>query len=234
MTKTKSNRIFLGIVTGFMALAGTGLTLANNWAPDVQIAAIALTLAACFSAAETCFLWGHKRSETATRLWRKIAINVSLAVLVVSMGWAVWEELKFALHKLSNRSLAGNSAMIISSADVKNQKSIARSALKTISDDKVKTNPDPFVACYVITGLVSILILACTEKQRERKIKGPAVLTSEMGEQIRGKLKLDPAGVKIYAAKGGHAIYAEGKYQGFISGKKDKIGFVPEQEKQET
>lgn len=234
MTKTKSNRIFLGVATGFMALAGTGLTIANNWENQLQIAAIAITLAACFSAAETTFLWGHKRFETATRLWRKIVLGVSLAVLVGSMGYAVYEELQLALHKLSNRGLAANSALVVQGADKRNQRSIGRDAIKALAGDKVETNPIPFVICYIVTGLVSILILAVTEKQRERKIKGPVPITPEMAEGIREKLKLDPQGVKAYAAKGdGFAIYADGSYRGHVTSKRIQ-GFTPDQEKTQT
>lgn len=221
MTKTKSNRIFLGIVTGAMALAGTGLTFVNNFEPDLQIAAIALTLAACFTAAEATFLWGHKRFETSTRLWRKFVLSISLGLLVFSMGYAVWEELKLALAKVGNRSLASNSAMIVQSADKRLQRGVARDALKTLSEGRVVANAVPFVLCYIVTGLVSIAILACTEKTRERRTGVGNLLLSDavLQRQVAEKFNLDPSQARAYVDRSGKgaAVWHKSKQIGYLS-----------------
>lgn len=224
MTKTKSNRVFLGLVTCAMALAGTGLTIANNWKNELQVAAIALTLAACFSAAEITFLWGHKRYETTKKLWRKIVLAVSLGLLVCSMGYAVSEELKLALHKVSSGTLAENSAKLVSGADKTNQRSIARSALNMLGANKVEANSLPFVICYILTGLVSIAILAVSEVPAPRTRGAGNLLPSrpDLADRVRDA-GYDPATSKVYALNkgGGYAIHTREGYKGHIPSDKN-------------
>ena len=219
MTKTKSNRVFLGLVTCAMALAGTGLTIANNWKNELQVAAIALTLAACFTAAEITFLWGHKRYETTKKLWRKIVLAVSLGLLVCSMGYAVSEELKLALHKVSVGSLADSSARVVGSADKANQRSIARSALVMIGSNKIEANSLPFVVCYVLTGLVSIAILAVSEAASPRVRGAGNLLPSrpDLVERVKAA-GFSVEGAKVYALNkgGGYAIHTRDGYKGHL------------------
>lgn len=233
MTQTKTNRIFLGIVTLFMALAGTGLTIANNGDfqnYDPQIWAIALTLAACFTTAETSFLWGHKMFEKVKGLARKIPLIVALVAIVVSMGFAVYEELALALRKLDNRSLAQNSATIVSSVDRRNQRSLGAKALAIISSDDVKiaTNPNPFVACYIITGLASIVFLTIGYTRQVRNIKGNQLTNNPDLQAAVRNAGIDPATARAYAVNGGHSIYDKSGYKKFIPAQtKKKIGFTP-------
>jgi len=217
MTKIKSNRIFLGVVTLAMALAGTGLTIANNWKNDLQQAAIAITLAACFTAAETSFLWGHKRFETSTRLWRKVVLTCALVALVGAMDYAVSEELKLALHKVSNRSLAENSGLIVASADKKNQRVLGRTALDKLVEDKIKIEHFPFVLCYLITGLASIAILAVTERAKPRSPGRGNVLQNspELQKRVQ-EIGFTGKTTKAYGVDGGYAIYEDGKYRKFL------------------
>lgn len=226
MTKQKSNRIFLGIVTGAMALAGTGLTIANNFSIEIQALAVALTLAACFTAAEATFLWGHKRFEDSTKLWRKCTLAISLALLVASMGFAVYEELNLALGKISNNSLAESSAKIVSSADKLNQTKLGRTALRNLSKEKININAVPFVVCYIISGLVSIAILAVSERQRTRTVTYGNQLPHkpELQERVRALGFVDPLDAKSVKAyrdnrERGYSIHAQGKYRTFISDK---------------
>lgn len=221
MTKTKSNRIFLAIVTLAMALAGTGLTIANNWKNELQQAAIAITLAACFTAAETSFLWGHKRFETSTRLWRKVVLTCALVALVGSMAYAVSEELKLALHKVSNRSLADNSAVIVASADKRNQRVLGKNALESLVKDKIQIEHFPFVICYLVTGLASIAILAVTERAKPRTLGKGNVLpkSPELQKRVQ-EIGFAANTAKAYAVDGGYAVYVDGKYRKFLKEEK--------------
>jgi hypothetical protein len=225
MTKQKSNRVFLGIVTGAMALAGTGLTIANNVSSDFQMIAIAITLAACFSAAEVTFLWGHKRFEDSAnskkpKLWRKIVLGSSLAILVLSMGYAVFEELNLALKKISNQSLAKNSGEIVKVADARNQTRLGKIAIRELSNDKINIDPMPFVVCYIITGLVSILILSASERPQARTITYGNQLPHNpaLQEAVR-RIGFDPQTARAYRdnRERGHAIHVEGQYKRFVS-----------------
>ncbi len=216
MTRTKSNRIFLGIVTCAMALAGTGLTIANNAAKDVQILAIAITLAACFTAAEVTFLWAHKTYERVKKLWRKIVLVVGMVLLVMGMATAVWEELLFALHKVSNRSLAQNSSLIVEKADKRNQRSIGWKALDNLAKDKVQSEPWPFVVCYLITGLVSIVIVGVTEKEQARTIIGNRMGANPALQEEARKRGLDPLTTKAYSVRGGYALHTKDGYKHFV------------------
>lgn len=221
MRRSKRRRIFLAIVTGAMALAGTGLTLANNWSTNFQKLAIAITLAACFTAAEAVFLWAHKESEDATRLWRKITLGISMGVLVLSMGFALSEELKLALKKIQSDSLASSSATIVQSAGSRRaQVSLGNKALDEIFENKVTINALPFIICYIITGIASIVILGVGEKEKARTITyGNQIPHNPALKKYVQQIGFNPETAKAYRdnRERGHAIHDEGRYRKFVS-----------------
>lgn len=221
MTVTKSNRIFLGVATVLMAAAGTGLTLVNNWnVTDVQVCVVAIMLAACFSFAETMFLWAHKRFESSVRLWRKILLGVTLVILVSAMSLAFWEELKTALHKISNRGFADNSAQVVSSANKKLQLSLGRTAIKELSNDKLKIDPTPFVLCYLIAGLSSIMILAATEKPKKKTQGQGNLLASDptLAQRVQETYGVNPQMARAYLDRNGKgaSIWHQSKQIGYL------------------
>lgn len=222
MTRQKSNRIFLGIVTGAMAFAGTGLTIANNIQSDFLTIVIALCLGACFTMAEVTFLWGHKRFEDAKKLWRKIVLSISLAGLVGAMGFAFWEELNLVLAKISNKSFASESAVIVKQADKANQRSIGRMAVSKLFEGKIKIDALPFLICYLMTGFVSISILASSEPQRIRShtYGNQLPYNPALQEAVR-QIGFNPETAKAYRdnRERGHAIHVEGRYKKFVSDK---------------
>ena len=222
MTRDKSNRIFLGIVTMFLALAGTGLTLVNNWENDFQIAAMAIALATCFSAAEATFLWGHKRYESATKLWRKIVLGVTLGVIALGMSYAFAEELSLVSKKISNRSLASNFKEIVSTTNDKTQSRVARHAINKLSEGKIEMRHMPFVVCYLLTALASIAILSASERKRPRSISyGNQLPNNPILQEHVQRIGFNPQTAKAYRdnRERGYAVHVEGQYKRFVSDK---------------
>lgn len=233
MRQSKSNRIFLAVITLALMIAGTGLTIANNWENDPQIAAIAIALAASFSAAEVAFLWGHKVWERLNRLWRKVVLAAGLAVLVLSMAGAVWSELEVALSKLSNRAVATNITGALkevnTNATQRERLRNNRVAFTELGKGKIDFRVLPFVICYAAAGLVSIVILAVQVGERGRAStpratrgdqipSNPVILEKarlagfvQPGQTVKAYADVDSNGeVK------GMAIHADGQYSGYI------------------
>lgn len=221
MVKTKRRRILFAIGTIAMALAGTGLTITNNFEPQLQIAAITITFAACFTLMEVAFLWGHKELDDAGKTWRKAVLASTLIILVCAMGFAVYEELQLALGKLDNRALSHNSATIVQSANRKIQMRVAREALKMVGQHKLQTNAFPFVLGYVVGGLSLIVIGLVAEKKRERKQGGGNLLTrdNDLASRVQREYGLNPAEARAYLDRSGKgaSIWHKSKQVGYLS-----------------
>lgn len=231
MRASKSNRIFLTVITGALCVAGTGLTIANNWESDYQIAAVAIALSASFFAAEGTFFWGHKVWEKGLRgLSRKVTLAIALGVLVLSMAGAVWSELEVALAKLSGRSVAHNVSATLESANAnatqRERLRNSRIAIQEVAKGKIDFRVFPFVLCYAAAGLVSIVILAVQVGERvrptgPRATKGDqAAVNPAIADHVR-KIGLAPptATVKAYEDRNGAglAIWIDGKYACYLS-----------------
>ena len=230
MRRSKSNRIFLAVITCALMVAGTGLTIANNWEPELQIAAIAIALAASFSAAEVCFLWGHKVWEGLRGLWRKATLAIALGLLVLSMACAVWSELEVALSKLSGRAVAGNIRETLDKVNTNvSQRERGRNnriAFAEISKGRIDFRVWPFVICYACAGLVSIVILGVQVGERVR----PATARATVGDQVPAnpaiaekarQIGMAPlaGNIKAYEDRngGGYAIHVNGRYVGYLA-----------------
>jgi len=237
MRQSKSNRIFLAVITTALMVAGTGLTIANNWESQLQIAAIAIALAASFSAAEVAFLWGHKTWERLRGTWRKAILFGALAALVGSMAGAVWSELEVALSKLSNRAVATNIGDTLEKANMsatqKERGRNARYAFAEIAKGKIDFRVLPFVICYLCAGLTSIVILAVQAGERARSAqprayKGDQIPAfPEVGEKARQLGFVRPGQtVKAYADLDkeqeikGFSVHTEEGYKGYIPKRK--------------
>lgn len=230
MRASKSNRIFLAVITLALMVAGTGLTIANNWEPDYQIAAVAVALSASFCAAEVCFLWGHKVWERLRGLSRKVTLAIALGVLVLSMAGAVWSELEVALAKLSGRAVAQNVSATLESANAgapqRERLRNSRIAIQEVAKGKIDFRVLPFVICYAAAGLVSIVILAVQVGERARPTerrasKGDqAAINPAIVDHAR-QIGLAPpaATVKAYEDRNGAglAIWVDGRYAGYLS-----------------
>jgi hypothetical protein len=230
MRTSKSNRIFLTVITGALCLAGTGLTIANNWENDPQIAAVAITLSACFFAAEGCFFWGHKVFERLNRLWRKATLAVGMGLLVLAMASAVYSELEVALDKLSGRAVAQNVNATLESANAnatqRERMRNSRIAIQEVAKGKINIRVLPFVLCYVAAGLVSIVILAVQIGERARPTERRAskgdqvVINPAIADHARQIGLAPPAStVKAYEDRNGAglSIWVDSKYVGYIS-----------------
>lgn len=233
MRKSKSNRIFLIVITGALCVAGTGLTIANNWENDLQIAAVAIALSASFLAAEVTFFWGHKVWEHLNRLWRKATLATALGLLVLAMAGAVWSELEVALAKLSGRAVAQNISGVLEKANAtaasrRERASNNRTAFAEIAKGKIDFKVLPFVLCYAAAGLVSIVILAVQVGDRRsgapRPIRGdqipsnPVILEKarQMGFVKPGQTGKAYADVDPRGEIKGMSIHADGQYTGYI------------------
>lgn len=226
MRTSKSNRVFLAVVTLALMCAGTGLTIANNWENDLQIAAIAVALSASFLAAEFTFLWGHKVWEHLRALWRKVVLGLTLAALVLSMAAAVWSELEVALSKLSNRAVAQNIGGVLektnaSATSRRERERNTRAAFAEVAKGKIDFRVLPFVICYALAGLTTIVILAVQVAQKQKRQGGgdqvPAnPIIAEKAKQIG--MAPPQATVKAYADRngGGYSIWVDGKYAGYL------------------
>lgn len=230
MRRSKSNRIFLIVITGALCVAGTGLTIANNWEPDLQIAAVAIALSASFFAAEGTFFWAHKVWESLNRLWRKATLAVAMGLLVLAMAGAVWSELEVALAKLSGRAVAQNVNATLESANTnatqKERMRNSRIAIQEVAKGKINIRVVPFVLCYAAAGLVSIVILAVQVGERakpteRRASKGDQVMVNPAIADRAREIGLAPpaATVKAYEDRNGAglAIWVDGKYAGYLS-----------------
>lgn len=230
MRRSKSNRIFLTVITGALCVAGTGLTIANNWENDLLIAAVAIGLSASFFAAEVAYFWGHKVWEHLNRLWRKATLAGGLGVLVLAMAYAVHSELEIALDKLSGRAVAQNIGDILerANAGVTQRERLAnnRRAFGEIVKGKINVRALPFVLCYAAAGLVSIVILAVQVGERarpteRRATKGDQVVVNPYIADRAREIGLAPAAstVKAYEDRNGAglAIWVDGKYAGYLS-----------------
>lgn len=221
MVRTKRRRVLFAIGTIAMALAGTGLTFVNNFEPELQIAAITVTFAACFTLMEIAFLWGHKELDDTDKIWRKAVLTTTLIILVCVMGFAVYEELQLALAKMDNRSLASNSASIVQSVRGRAQRYVARDALKNINAHKLETNALPFVIGYVVGGLSLIVIGLAAEKKRERRRGAGNLLTQDgnLASQVRINYGVDPAQARAYLDRNGKGagVWHKSKQIGYVS-----------------
>lgn len=204
-----------------MALAGTGLTIANNFEPELQIAIVAITLAACFTLMEIAFLWGHKELDDTSKTWRKAVLAATLITLVCAMGFAVYEELKLALAKFDNRALANNSATIVQSANRRVQRGVARDALKVISEHKRQTNVLPFTIGYVVGGLAMVVIGLVAEKKRIRQQGAGNLLANDsaLASRVQQEYGVDPAQARAYLDRNGKGAN--------VWHKSKQIGYVP-------
>ena len=228
MRKSKSNRIFLLVITGALCVAGTGLTIANNWENDFQIAAVAIALSASFFAAEGTFFWAHKTWEYLNRLWRKATLAIAMIVLVLGMAGAVASELEVALAKLSNRAVAGNIAGALEKANAgarqREKLYNNRMAFAEIAKGKIDFRVLPFVLCYAAAGLASIVILGVQVGDRKsaapRPIRGDQIPNNPViAEQARKRISMAPdAQVRAYADRSGrgYAIHVNGQYAGYL------------------
>jgi hypothetical protein len=233
MRKSKSNRIFLAVITGALCVAGTGLTIANNWENDPQIAAVAIALAASFFAAEGTFFWAHKTWEHLNRLWRKVTLAVAMGALVLAMAGAVASELEVALNKLAGRSVAQNIGGILekvnAGATQRERGRNNRAAFAEISKGKIDYRVWPFVICYAVAGLVTIVILGVQVGERgrasqPRATKGdqipanPVILEKahQMGFVRPGQTVKAYADVDRQGEVKGVSIHADGQYSGYI------------------
>ncbi|MCI0617794.1 hypothetical protein L0244_32885 [bacterium] len=221
MVKTKRRRILFAIGTVAMALAGTGLTFVNNFEPNLQIAAITITFAACFTLMEIAFLWGHKELDDSSKTWRKAVLTTTLVVLVGAMGFAVYEELQLALAKFDNRAAANNSATIVQSTDRRAQRGVARDALKILNEHRQKTNALPFVIGYVIGGLSLIVIGLVGEKKRERKTGAGNLLATdaELAARVQHRYGLNPQEARAYLDRNGKgaSVWHKSKQIGYLA-----------------
>lgn len=231
MTATKRRKILFTAGTFAMAFAGTGLTLFNNinvqaFTDDVMLGLmilfIALCLAACFTAMEITFVSAYKELENATRTWRKAFFVTTLVLLgLVGMPYALFEELKVAHSKVTNWSMATNSSMIVKSVDKKNQRGVARDAIKSLKEEKKDVNAFPFILGYGLAALGHIIIAAVGEKKKERRNGQGNLLVNNpvLSQRVQSKYGVDPATARLYADRNGKgaAVWHKSKQIGYLS-----------------
>ncbi len=217
MTDTKRDRIFLGCLTSVLALAGTVLTIANHYETSLVIA---VSLGASFSACELAFLWGHKKVAAVNRLWKRITVNVSLVAVVLAMSYAVSTELPLVFGKFQQRQNVEATKQVLNTALVnatqKERSTLSKAAMQQVLvTTKVETHP--YVLCYAIAGLVSILLLAVTGRQQTRRRGlGNQMTDNPALQQHVRQIGFSPDEVKAYRDPRGYALWRNGRYLGFV------------------
>jgi len=230
MTSCKRGRVLFAIGTCALAFAGTGLTLMNNIDADVfdesimrgvLMVGVAITLAACFTAMEVAFLWGHREIDEVQRLWRKAVLVVTCIVLICVMGFAVNQELKITLAKIGNRTYASDSSLIVSAVRGRYQSGVAKAALKELNQSRIAPNATPFIVGYVCAGIAFVLIGAVSQRKRNRRYgAGNLLLNNDaLAKKVQVNYGLNPAEVRAYLDRNGKGanIWHKSRQIGYLS-----------------
>lgn len=217
----KHYNTYIVVGTIILMLAGTGLTFFNNADfSDSQQTALAIVFAAAFSAAEVGFILCHKVFESVSKRWRKVAMFITMFLLLGAMAFAFFQELGYAFQKQKGKTQSNIATRMLEQT----RSSRVEMAIVKKFDIDIKT-PEmlPFVLCYFLAGISYVMAGVCYEKKRRRIGIGAIPLTPQTHSAVSRKIAMspDPNTIKLYRDnKGnGYSVRVNGQYAGFITDK---------------